>query len=102
MAEEKKSDLERTVVEDGVVGQTMQQTEKSPFIGLVPIPSLQIDHADIDFQMEMTNTSTTTGCESTEASTDISSQWFGANVQASEKASSSQENTRSTDQSDKN
>lgn len=96
-----KFDLERPVVEDGVVGQTMQQTVSAPFIGLVPIPSLLIDRVDIDFQMEVTDTSTTKSSSSTEASTNISSKWFGVNVQVGGKVSSSRENTRSTDQSAK-
>lgn len=36
---------------------TMSQSVKAPFIGLVPIPSLLIDRVDVDFQMEVTDTS---------------------------------------------
>lgn len=49
-------ELERPVVQDGVVGETAKQTVKAPFIGLVPIPSLLIDRVDVDFQMEVTDT----------------------------------------------
>lgn len=94
-------ELERPVVQDGVVGQTLNQTVKAPFIGLVPIPSLLIDNVDVDFQMEVTDTNTSTSNESTEASTDISSRWFGVNVQVSGKVTTSRENTRSTNQTAK-
>ena len=36
---------------------TIKQTVKAPFIGLVPIPALLIDRVDVDFQMEVTDTS---------------------------------------------
>lgn len=94
-------DLERPVVQDGVVGGTMNQKVKAPFIGLVPIPSLLIDNVDVDFQMEVTDTNTSTNKESAEASTNISSRWFGVNVQVSGKVSTSRENTRSTNQTAK-
>lgn len=94
-------ELERPVVQDGVVGETAKQTVKAPFIGLVPIPSLLIDRVDVDFQMEVTDTNTVKNTTETEASTNISSKWFGVNVQVAGKVSSSRENTRSTDQTAK-
>lgn len=94
-------ELERPVVQDGVVGETAKQTVKAPFIGLVPIPSLLIDRVDVDFQMEVTDTNSVKNTTETEASTNISSKWFGVNVQVAGKVSSSRENTRSTDQTAK-
>ena len=95
-------DLERPLVQDGVVSADNNKvTVKAPFIGLVPIPSLLIDRIDVDFQMEVTETNSTTDKSSAEASTDISSKWFGVNVGISGKVSSSRENTRSTNQTAK-
>jgi len=94
--------LERPIVQDGVVsGANNKVTVKAPFIGLVPIPSLLIDRVDIDFQMEVTDTNSTTDRSSAEATTNISSKWFGVNVGISGKVSSSRENTRSTNQTAK-
>lgn len=97
-----KFDLERPVVQDGVVSADNNiVTVKAPFIGLVPIPSLLIDRVDVDFQMEVTDTNSTTDNTNTEASTNISSKWFGVNVGISGKVTSSRENTRSTNQTAK-
>lgn len=94
--------LERPVVQDGVVSaENNNVTVKAPFIGLVPIPSLLIDRVDVDFQMEVTDTNSSTDSNSSDASTNISSKWFGVNVGISGKVSSSRENTRSTDQTAK-
>ena len=94
--------LDRPVVQDGVVSADNNKvTVKAPFIGLVPIPSLLIDRVDVDFQMEVTDTNSTTDNTSAEASTNISSKWFGVNVGISGKVSSSRENTRSTNQTAK-
>lgn len=95
-------ELERPVVQDGVVSADGNKVSvKAPFIGLVPIPSLLIDRVDIDFQMEVTDTNSTTDRAEKEASTNISSKWFGVNVGISGKVSSSRENTRSTNQTAK-
>lgn len=94
--------LDRPVVQDGVVSADNNKvTVKAPFIGLVPIPSLLIDRVDVDFQMEVTDTNSITDNTSAEASTNISSKWFGVNVGISGKVSSSRENTRSTNQTAK-
>lgn len=96
-----KFKLERPVVQDGVAGEMQIQTVNAPFIGLVPIPSLLIDRVDVDFQMEVTDTNTSESTTTSEASTNISSKWFGVNVQIGGKVASSRENTRSTDQTAK-
>ena len=41
----------------------------APFLGLVPLPALLIDDVQIDFQMEVTTTETTTDKSAKEAST---------------------------------
>lgn len=95
-------DLERPVVEGGVVAKDPQKLNvKAPFIGLVPIPSLLIDHVDVDFQMEVTDTNTSTDKIDTSVDTNVSSKWFGVNVSVAGKVSSSRENTRSTNQTAK-
>mgnify|MGYP000218872456 CR=1 FL=1 len=97
-----KFQLERPVVEGGVVSDKVQKVNvKAPFIGLVPIPSLLVDRIDVDFQMEVTETNTSKDQSDEELSTDISSKWFGVNVGISGKVSSSRENTRSTNQTAK-
>lgn len=47
-------DFERPVMKDGQMVMVNQKV-KAPFIGLVPIPSLMVDHVDVDFQMEVTD-----------------------------------------------
>lgn len=94
-------DLERPVVQDGVVGETLHQTVKAPFIGLVPIPSLLIDRVDVDFQMEVTDTNVSKSEVKTETSATASSKWFGISASVSGKVSTSRENTRTTNQTAK-
>lgn len=94
--------LNRPVVQDGVVSAENNEVKvQAPFIGLVPIPSLLIDRIDVDFQMEVTDTNSSTDSSSADASTNISSKWFGVNVGISGKVSSSRENTRSSNQTAK-
>lgn len=77
-----------------------EQKVQAPFIGLVPIPSLLIDHIDVDFQMEVTASETSKSNFSSDVSTSISSGWF-VKAEVSGKVSSSRENTRSTNQTAK-
>lgn len=94
-------DLERPVVQDGVVGETLHQTVKAPFIGLVPIPSLLIDRVDVDFQMEVTDTNVSKSTVTTDTSASASGKWFGITASVSGKVSTSRENTRTTNQTAK-
>ena len=72
-------------------------TVQAPFIGLVPLPNLLIDDIQVDFQMEVTATETSTEKSSTEGSS--STNCFGGwSVNVGGKVSSSRENTRSTNQ----
>lgn len=97
-----KFDLDRPVVEDGVVKEGgLKVKVEAPFIGLVPIPSLLIDRMEIDFQMEVTDTNSSTDKSEESLTTDISSKWFGVNVGISGKVSSSRESTRSSNQTAK-
>ena len=82
-----------------IEGSTTPQdiTVQAPFIGLVPLPNLLIDDVQVDFQMEVTATETSTEKSSTEGSS--STNCFGGySVNVGGKVSSSRENTRSTNQ----
>jgi hypothetical protein len=93
-------ELERPVQTPGGVGTSKIQV-KAPFIGLVPVPSLLIDNIDIDFQMEITDSSTSKSSESAEFSSTVSAKWFTASVDIQGKVTSSRDNTRSTNQTAK-
>lgn len=85
---------------------TQQLTVNAPFIGLVPLPSLLIDDVQIDFQMEVTTTETSTEKSDKEASVSSNASFrFGCfasgSVSVNGKVSSSRENTRSTNQAAK-
>ena len=64
-------DIERPIQQDGKMT-TMSQSVKAPFIGLVPIPSLLIDRVDVDFQMEVTDTSNVKSTTNAEVETKAS------------------------------
>ena len=70
---------------------------QAPFIGLVPLPNLLIDDVQVDFQMEVTATETSTEMSSTEGSSSANC-FGGRSVNVSGKVSSSRENTRSANQ----
>lgn len=91
--------VERPIEQNGGI-KMMPQKVQAPFIGLVPIPSLLIDHVDIDFQMEVTSTQVTKTNTTAEVSTNISSGWF-VKADISGKVSTSRENTRTTNQTAK-
>lgn len=72
-------------------------TVQVPFIGLIPLPNLLIDDVQVDFQMEVTATETSTEKSNTEGSS--STNCFGGwSVNVGGKVSSSRENTCSTNQ----
>lgn len=78
----------------------------APFLGLVPLPALLIDDVQIDFQMEVTATDTTTEKRNSSLDTTVNSNFrFGCfakgSVNVNGKISSSRENTRSTNQTAK-
>ena len=69
-------DIKRPIQQDGKMT-TMSQSVKAPFIGLVPIPSLLIDRVDVDFQMEVTDTSNVKSTTNAEVETKASAKhWF--------------------------
>ena len=72
-------------------------TVQVPFIGLIPLPNLLIDDVQVDFQMEVTATETSTEKSNTEGSS--STNCFGGwSVNVGGKVSYSRENTCSTNQ----
>ena len=88
-------------VTDGTTGavSTMPINVKAPLLGLVPIPSLLIAEVTVDFTMEVKTSDTTTTNNSREASLAVSGSVFGASVAFKASVKSSEERTRSSDQS---
>lgn len=93
-------DLERPVQTPGGVSNNKVHV-KAPFIGLVPVPSLLIDNVNVDFQMEVTDASTSKSQDNTELSSDVTAKWFSTSVNVQGKVSTSRENTRNTNQTAK-
>lgn len=78
----------------------------APFLGLVPLPALLIEDVQVDFQMEVTTTETSTSRQNSEVSTSANSSFkFGCfasgSVSVNGKVTSARENTRSTNQTAK-
>lgn len=96
--------LERPIEDQGAAKSEIMV--RAPFLGLVPIPSLLIDDVQIDFQMEVTDTSTSKDTSSSEVNTEANASfrfgWFGSgSINVKGKVSSARENTRSTNQTAK-
>ena len=53
---------------------------------------------DVNFQMEVTDASTSKKSENADLSTNVTSKWFGTSVSVQGKVGTSRENTRSTNQ----
>lgn len=85
--------------------QSVKTHVQAPFLGLVPLPSLLVEDATIEFQMEVSATTTETDSLSTETSTTANTKYgflgLGGNVSVTGKVTSARENTRSTNQSAK-
>ncbi len=98
-------DLNRPAETD--MGYTTVSTHvQAPLLGLVPVPSLLVEEVNIEFQMEVSATTTEKTQSAAEASTQAEAKfrlgWFGSgSVNIQGKLSSSRENTRSTNQSAK-
>lgn len=93
-------DVERPIQQDRKMT-TMSQSVKAPFIGLVPIPSLLIDRVDVDFQMEVTDTSNVKSTTNAEVETKASAKHWFINAEISGKVTTARENTRMTNQTAK-
>jgi len=93
-------DIKRPIQQDGVMT-TMPQRVKAPFIGLVPIPSLLIDRVDVDFQMEVTDTSNVKSTINAKVETKVSGKSWLISAEISGKVTTARENTRMTNQTAK-
>ena len=93
-------DIKRPIQQDGVMT-TMPQSVKAPFIGLVPIPSLLIDRVDVDFQMEVTDTSNVKSTINAKVETKVSGKSWLISAEISGKVTIARENTRMTNQTAK-
>ena len=93
-------DIKRPIQQDGKMT-TMSQSGKAPFIGLVPIPSLLIDRVDVDFQMEVTDTSNVKSTTNAEVEAKASAKHWFINAEISGKVTTARENTRMTNQTAK-
>lgn len=93
-------DVERPIQQNEKMT-TIKQTVKAPFIGLVPIPSLLIDRVDVDFQMEVTDTSNVKSTTNAEVETKASAKHWFINAEISGKVTTARENTRMTNQTAK-
>lgn len=93
-------DIKRPIQQDGKMT-TMSQSVKAPFIGLVPIPSLLIDRVDVDFQMEVTDTSNVKSTTNAEVEAKASAKHWFINAEISGKVTTARENTRMTNQTAK-
>ena len=93
-------DIKRPIQQDGKMT-TMSQSVKAPFIGLVPIPSLLIDRVDVDFQMEVTDTSNVKSTTNAEVETKASAKHWFINAEISGKVTTARENARMTNQTAK-
>ena len=95
------------VVTDGDTGeQTIQKLyNKVPMLPLVPLPSLAITSADIEFAMEVKTSEASKDTSTSENSYEASAggKWWGMSFSAkvAGKVSTNKENTRSTDNSAK-
>lgn len=92
--------LERPVQVPGEIT-TQEVTVKAPFLGLVPVPSLLIDNINVDFQMEVTDASSSKESDNAELSSSVTGKWFSTSVNVQGKVSTARENTRSTNQTAK-
>ena len=86
-------DIKRPIQQDGKMT-TMSQSVKAPFIGLVPIPSLLIDRVDVDFQMEVTDTSNVKSTTNAEVETKASAKHWFINAEISGKVTTARDGTK--------
>ncbi len=92
--------MKRPIVTDDAVT-TSDVTIQAPVLGVLPMPSLLVDHVTIDFQMEVTAATEEKSSTGAEASASASGGFFGCKFSVSGKVTTSKENTRSTNQTAK-
>lgn len=92
--------IKKPVISDDQIT-TTDLSIQAPVLGLLPMPSLLVDHVTIDFQMEVSSATAEKSNTSAEASASASGGFWGVKVSVSGKVSTSKENTRSTNQTAK-
>lgn len=85
---------------DGTMTDTTEKVE-APLISLIPTPTLYVDHVDVDFQMEVTDTNVNKSSTTAETSTNASAGFWRVKAEISGKVSTARENTRTTNQTAK-
>ena len=95
-----KFDMDKPVITEDAVSIT-NVSFQAPILGLLPVPSLLIDHVTIDFQMEVTASESNKSKTDAEASVNARVGFGCFKASVSGKVSTSKENTRSTNQSAK-
>jgi len=96
-----KFDLERPVeTGDGI--ETTKVQVQAPLLGLVSTPSLMVENVNVEFQMEVTSSTSEKSKTEAEAKTSVNYKgWFGPSVSVNGKVTTAKENTRSTNQTAK-
>lgn len=87
-----------------ISGDTVSVTDirmQAPLLGMLPMPSLLVDHVTIDFQMEVTAAESSKDETSASAEVTAGYKGFGITASVTGKVSTSKENTRSTNQTAK-
>jgi hypothetical protein len=92
--------MKRPIVTDDAVT-TTDVTIQAPVLGVLPLPSLLVEHVTIDFQMEVTAATSEKSNVGAEASVSVSGGFFKSKYSVSGKVTASKENTRSTNQTAK-
>lgn len=92
--------LTRPVIKGDTITTTNMKVQ-APVLGVMPMPSLLIDHVTIDFQMEVTASESNSSQLSASSEASGSVGWGPVRASVSGKVATSRENTRSTNQTAK-
>jgi len=84
-------------------GQVSKQTieVEAPLLSLVPVPAFTMSEATVEFTMEIKSQETSKETSSAEAGSEVSASYWGVSAKITGKASTSKENTRTSDKSAK-
>ena len=100
-----KFKMDKPVISEDANGNvTVSKTEmefQAPVLGLLPMPSLLVDHVTIDFQMEVTAAESSKSSTSADVGFNASVGFGCFKASVNGKVSTSKENTRSTNQTAK-
>lgn len=80
---------------------SVQVRMQAPMLGLLPFPSLLVDHVTIDFQMEVTANTSEKSTVDTEVKASVSGGFFRSKYSVQGRVSANKEQTRSTNQTAK-